>query len=69
MDRFNALLQASLTLFANLSPQFFHSDHGKAVANEIQAGLTAAAIAGVLAENAKAQQGAGMTTVNLTGSK
>jgi len=61
MDKFNSLLQAS---------NFFHSAHGQAVASEIQAGLTAAAVAGVMAENAKAQHDAakqqGMTTVTVS---
>jgi len=55
LDKFNAILQASLTLFANLSPQFFHSAHGQAVASEISTALTTAAIAGVLVEQQKAQ--------------
>jgi hypothetical protein len=58
MDKFNAILQAAMTLFANLSPQFFHSAHGQAVSSEIQTALQVAAVAGVLEQQQKAQASA-----------
>jgi hypothetical protein len=47
---FSSILSAAALLFAVLGPKFFHSDHGQATMQEIEAALIASATVTAAAE-------------------